>query len=98
MTMDLRSILVGPAAAPQSARSTIMNCWLSLRKSLRPAVPRPISRGELELPRAVLLSIDGGQMRVRVIRVRGPCSTFEPRTSSVTRRLSRVNYAVELRG
>lgn len=90
----LRRILVGPAAAAAGGEIySSMNCWLFTKEifaACRAVAPSP--RGELELPRAVHLAIDGGQMRVRVVRVRAAVLDMSNRTdiASVTRRLSGV--------
>ena len=91
----LRRILLHPTAA-MASHGTIyasLNCWRftpAIFDACR-AVP-PSARGELELPQAVRLAIEGG-LRVEVIRIRAAALDMSSRgdIASVTERLRGVD-------
>ncbi|MFN2602396.1 MAG: sugar phosphate nucleotidyltransferase [Gemmatimonadaceae bacterium] len=72
----LRRILVSPTdEMVRSGKPTYssMNCFLFTREIFRACRDVPLSmRGEYELPQAVHLAIDRGEMRFRVVRVSAP--------------------------
>lgn len=90
----LRRILVTPTPAMAGREIyASMNCWLFTREIFTACRAVPLSpRGELELPRAVHLAIDSGQIKVRVIKVRAAVLDMSNRAdiAAVTARLSNI--------
>ncbi len=72
----LRRILVSPTDEMLHSGEPIyssMNCFLLTNEIFRACRDVPLSvRGEYELPQAVHLAIDRGEMRLRVVRVSAP--------------------------
>lgn len=90
----LRRVLVTPTATMRAAGDLYasLNCWL-FGPEIFPAcrAVAPSARGELELPQAVHLAIDGG-MRIDVIRLDAPALDMSSRgdIASVAERLRGV--------
>ena len=72
----LRRILVAPTEEMLRAGQPIyssMNCFLLTKEIFRACRDVPLSaRGEYELPQAVHLAIDRGEMRFKVVRISAP--------------------------
>lgn len=96
----LRRILAVPNEAMLRSGEEIygsMNCWLfdsTIFRACREIPPSP--RGELELPRAVQLAIDGHGLRMKVVKVHASVLDLSSRTdiASVEERLRDVTVAL----
>lgn len=91
----LRRILATPTPAMTAAGAIYasMNCWLFTKEIFAACrAVLPSARGELELPQAVQLALDGGKMRFRALRVRLPVLDMSSRAdiAAVADRLKEV--------
>ena len=93
----LRRILVSPTDEMLQSGKPIyssMNCFLFTKEIFRACRDVPLSaRGEYELPQAVHLAIDRGEMRFRVVRVSEPVLDMSSRgdIARVSEYLERVD-------